>query len=79
MTEPSGRYVIVGQWLAQETDGCTCGSPNNAPYPHEPGCGQEPIQKIETLLAADASVARVRSLRDSLQPEDTVETDWLRR
>jgi len=45
----AGQYEVINGWLAQRVDGCTC-----APGPmgeHEPGCGWEPLDRVEDIAA----------------------------
>lgn len=43
------RFAIFGDWLAQWTDTCTCGTGVGlaATYGHEPGCGLEQLARLE--------------------------------
>ena len=50
---------IVGTWLVEVTDGCTCGSPGN----HERGCGMEPIVDLATLEGWDQDALMLRYRR----------------
>lgn len=43
------EFAVHGGWLVGLTDKCTC---DMAPYPHQPGCGMEPIATIDEVLAA---------------------------
>lgn len=45
------RYSVCGEWFVQEANGCTCYG-GDAHYGHEPGCGYEPLIKMEELKAA---------------------------
>lgn len=45
-----GPWHSLGQWLAHDVEGCTCGAGVGA-MPHEGGCG---IEQIATLAAPDA-------------------------
>ena len=45
----SGVYTVVGDWLAEYVDGCTCGMGPTG-YQHEPMCGLEPIDTVDNLL-----------------------------
>ncbi|KAB7761783.1 hypothetical protein [Mycolicibacterium mucogenicum] len=47
----SARYSVCGEWFVQEANGCTCYG-GDAHYGHEPGCGYEPLIKLEDLKAA---------------------------
>ena len=42
-------FGIAGDWLYEETDRCTCGVGNSigALYGHEPGCGLEPVARLQ--------------------------------
>jgi type IV secretory pathway VirB4 component len=44
----SDKYSIVGDYLAIETGGCTCGA-GGVGYPHEPSCGLEPVAKLTDI------------------------------
>lgn len=44
----AGDLSVYGDWLVQEANGCTCCGLS----PHEPGCGYEPLVKIEEIKAA---------------------------
>lgn len=46
-----GDLSLYGEWLVQEVVGCTCYG-GDLPYGHEPGCGYEPLVKVEELKAA---------------------------
>lgn len=48
MTSTEPRYSVVGDWLAEWADACTCGGLE--PYGHEPECGWEPLASLETVL-----------------------------
>lgn len=50
--EAGERYGVFNGHLVEYTDKCTCGA--GGPYGHEPGCGMEPLGKIEDLLATRA-------------------------
>lgn len=54
---PPIRERIEGHWLVQEHDGCTCAG--GAPYPHEPGCGTEPLVDLRGLPGWDTLEALV--------------------
>lgn len=43
------QLEIVGDWLAEIVDGCTCHNPTSGP--HEPGCGLEPLAKLTAVTA----------------------------
>ncbi|MFD8496305.1 hypothetical protein [Amycolatopsis sp. NPDC059657] len=42
------RFEIVGDMLAEWVDKCTCGSGGD--FPHESGCGLEPVIPLAKLL-----------------------------
>jgi len=46
----TGRWLAIGQWVAVETDGCTCGTSGEIArlYGHEPHCGLEPVEPCES-------------------------------
>lgn len=45
------NFDIAGDWLYEETDRCTCGIGNSigALYGHEPGCGLEPVARLQAV------------------------------
>lgn len=45
------RLAVMGDWLVQEVNQCTCGG-GGYDLPHEPGCGFEPLIKLDELKAA---------------------------
>lgn len=47
-------YSVYGEWFVQEASGCTCYG-GDAHYGHEPGCGYEPLIKLDELKAALAA------------------------
>lgn len=52
---PAPSYVVVdglgGPWLAIEVQHHTCGTGSGGHYgAHEPGCGLEPVARVEQLL-----------------------------
>lgn len=55
-------FAVVGEWLVQEADGCTCCGLS----PHEPGCGYEPLAKLaditDALQAAGYAVIELPSV-----------------
>lgn len=79
--------MIEGNWLVQEVDGCTCGG--GGVYPHEPGCGTEPLVDLSMLPgyalmskhcdeceAGDQAEQSVRDVLANVQP-DGVTADLL--
>lgn len=67
MGEPSS-YAVIGEWLVQEADGCTCYG--GGPYGHEPGCGYEPVAKISEIEATLSAVNRLRKLHYGIDTSD---------
>lgn len=48
-------YVIEGDWLCVDVGRHTCGA-GGLEYPHEPGCGLEPVIRFDALTALLNSV-----------------------
>lgn len=44
------QFEVVGDWLAERADSCTCGSPLGI-YPHEQYCGLEPVAQLKAGLS----------------------------
>lgn len=42
------EFRVVGTWLVEVVDECTCGC--GGPVPHEPGCGMEPVVDLARLM-----------------------------
>ena len=42
------RRIEYG-WLVEEVEGCTCNGPSMSVSSHEPGCGLEPLQRLDDL------------------------------
>ena len=42
------KFAIIGTWLVEVLDHCTCGTGGTS-YSHEPYCGYEPIIDLSTL------------------------------
>jgi hypothetical protein len=58
----SERFEIVNGWLVENVNHHTCGAGTaESGYAHEPGCGQEPIAKVEQLLNRAAGVGICRN------------------
>ena len=51
ISDEAGEYVIDHGWLCEVHNEHTCGVAKNDPV-HEPGCGLEPIARVEELLRA---------------------------
>lgn len=47
--EDAERGIFSRQWLVQEVDGCTCGSPGYPPG-HEADCGEEGLGRVTDIL-----------------------------
>lgn len=44
------QLVVMGTWLVEPVDGCTCGAGPGGYYgAHEPQCGYEPVVDLSTL------------------------------
>jgi hypothetical protein len=41
------QLELHGDWLVEGASGCTCHGPTSGP--HEPGCGWEPVAKLEAV------------------------------
>lgn len=63
------NYAVVGEYLAQETNGCTCYG-GDAHYGHESGCGYEPVAKLTEIEAALYAVMQLRKLHYGLDTTD---------
>jgi len=46
------ELLVIGEYLCQKVDACTCGADLNAGYGHEPYCGVEPVAKLARVRAA---------------------------
>jgi hypothetical protein len=46
---PPQKFTVIGEWLVQETDGCTCFGGEFGQ--HEQHCGAEPLVKISEIIA----------------------------
>ena len=47
-TEDIIKFAIIGTWLVEVLDRCTCGTGGTL-YPHEQYCGCEPVVDLSTL------------------------------
>lgn len=48
------KFRIMNGWLVVDVEECTCaGGVAETSYLHEPGCGYEPIAKLQDLLGPD--------------------------
>jgi hypothetical protein len=55
----SERYGVVNGYLVEYVDRHTCGTSEGGYYGlHEPGCGMEPLGKVEDLLDRLAELER---------------------
>lgn len=54
------EYKVIGEWLAVETDQCTCEGGHE--FPHRSECGYEPIATITEIEKALAAVFAIREL-----------------
>ena len=43
------KFAIIGTWLVEALDHCTCGTGGKNLYPHEAYCGYEPVVDLSTL------------------------------
>jgi len=51
------ELLVIGEYLCQKVDDCTCGADLNAGYGHEPYCGVEPVAKLARVRAALSGVS----------------------
>ena len=65
MSTKFDKFVIIGDWLCETCDGCTCGTPGGF-YPHEQYCGVQNLIEVDRLLdeheAFRATLAKVRAI-----------------
>lgn len=69
---PVTRWEAFGRWLSGEVDGCTCAG--GGMWPHEAGCGFEPLYQFpegtdESVLRAlvtehNAAIAKIDAAKD---------------
>lgn len=52
------KFSIVGDWLVQQVNTCTCWG-GDLHYGHEPGCGYEPLVKVEELRASGIALSEL--------------------
>lgn len=66
-----GLYAIMHGLLVRAIDGCNCaagGTPESS-YLHEPGCGYEPVVKVEQLDAVGEVLQAARAWNRDLSHE----------
>ncbi|WPH57691.1 hypothetical protein [Mycobacterium phage WXIN] len=53
------EYSIIGDWLARAVNACTCYGGGDHNYGHEPGCGYEPLARVEELRASGIGIVNL--------------------
>lgn len=68
MARDQPRYHVTGEWLSMDTGRCTCGTGTVVGVGHPPGCGLEPIARVEDLLRDRQDAERARAGQETLPP-----------